>query len=158
MHRWSLPVVLVAALGVPAPVSAHPAPFSFVDVRLQPAAVDITVVVHVFDVAYEFDIEPPERLFDAGILEPLAGRLAALLGDRLVVTADGRPLAIEAWSTPEPLPDRQSVRVQASAALEERPGVVDVMARLFPYDANHQTFLNVYCEPSKRCGPIEAVR
>ena len=144
MHWGGLPVVLVAALGVPGLVSAHPAPFSFVDVRLQPAAVDITVVAHVFDIAHELDIAPADRLFDPAVLGPYAERLAALLGDRLAVTVDGRPLTIEAWSMPEPLPERRSVRVRARVALEARPGVVHVSARLFPYDANHQTFLNVY--------------
>ena len=142
---WSgLPVVVVAVLGIGAPAAAHPAPFSFVDVRIHPTAVDITVVVHVFDVAHALVIEPPERVLDPAILGPRAQSLAALLGDRLHIAADGRRLALDTWSTVEPLPERQSVRLHARRDLGRGPGVVEVSADLFPYDEQHQTFLNFY--------------
>jgi hydrogenase/urease accessory protein HupE len=145
LTAWrQMPVALVAALGLAGPALAHPAPFSFVDIRLQPSTVEIAVVAHVFDLAYELDIEPPDRLFQPGVLAPHLDRVAALLRDRLLVSADGRPLAIGAWSAPELLPDRQSVRFRVRAALDAPPGIIEVSARLFPYDSNHQTFLNVY--------------
>ena len=64
--------------------------------------------------------------------------------DRLQVTADRHPLALDTWSAPEPLPDRQAMRLRARGALGRGPGLVGVSAHLFPYDAAHQTFLNVY--------------
>lgn len=136
----------VAACGAGTPVFAHPAPFSFVDVRLQGASVDVEVVVHAFDVAYELGIQPPARVLDAATLGSVTRRLAALLGERLRMTVDGRPLTFGTWSTAEPLPDRQAVRLRARATLGRPPGAVAVSARLFPYDDAHQTFLNVYDE------------
>ena len=137
-------LVAVALCGVVTPAGAHPAPFSFVDVRIYPTSVDIEVVVHAFDVAYELEIDPPDRVFDPATLGPQGGRLAALLRDRLSVTADGRPLVFDTWSSAEPLPERQSVRLRARSDLVRAPGVIDVSARLFPYDEAHQTFLNFY--------------
>ncbi len=137
-------VGLLAALGVAAPVSAHPAPFSFVDLRIQATSLDIEVVIHAFDVAYELGIDQPDRALDLAVLGPGTQRLAALIRDRLQILVDGRPLPFDTWSTAEALPERQSVRLRAHADLGRPPGVIDVSAKLFPYDEAHQTFLNFY--------------
>ena len=137
-------VGIFAALGGASSVAAHPAPFSFVDVHVHATSVDIEVVVHAFDVAYELGIEPPNRVFDPAELGQHAGRLAALLRDRLVITADGRTLTFDTWSSEELLPERQSVRMSTRGNSARAPGVIEVSAFLFPYDEAHQTFLNFY--------------
>ena len=137
-------VGLLAFLGVAPPALAHPAPFSFVDLRVQGTSLDIEVVIHAFDVAYELGIDPPDGALDPGVLGPGTARLAALLRDRLSITADGRTLVLDTWSSAEPLPERQSVRLRARGELVRAPGVIDVSAELFPYDEAHQTFLNFY--------------
>ena len=137
-------VGLLAVLGVAPPVSAHPAPFSFVDLRIQATSLDIEVVIHAFDVAYELGIDQPDRALDLAVLGPGTRRLAALLRDRLQILVDGRPLPFDTWSAAEALPERQSVRLRAHADLVRSPGVIDVSAKLFPYDEAHQTFLNFY--------------
>ena len=53
-------------------------------------------------------------------------------------------MSLDDWSDPEPLPERQSVRLRARRTLTAAPGAVVVAAELFPYDPNHQTFLNFY--------------
>ena len=149
-RRRRLPVALVSgficalALGRATPAVGHPAPFSFVDVRLQSTAVEITVVAHVFDIAYELGLDPPDRVLAPGVLDPHTARLVGLIRERLQVTADGRALELVDWSSPEPLPDRQSVRFRARAELDGRVGIIAAAAVLFPYDPNHQTFLNFY--------------
>jgi len=145
MRRWLvLLMVVVAILGIVAPVSAHPAPFSFADIRIRPGSIDMVLVVHVFDAAHELGIQPPELLLDPAILGPQAKRLWALLRDRLHVAADRRPLELDTWSSLEPLPDRQAVRLRIHREMGRTPGVLDVSANLFPYDPVHQTFLNIY--------------
>ena len=134
----------VGLLAAAMPATAHPAPFSFVDVRINSTTVDLEVVVHVFDVAYELGVQPPNRVLEPGGLGGRAERLAALLRDRLAITVDGRPLVVESWSDPEPLPERQSVSVRSSVDLGRAPGLVGVTAVLFPYDPAHQTFVNFY--------------
>jgi hydrogenase/urease accessory protein HupE len=137
-------VGLLTALGAASPASAHPAPFSFVDVRIQSTTVDFEVVLHAFDVAYELGLQPPDRVLDPAALGPRADRLGALLRERLRIAVDGRVLDIATWSSAEPLPERQAVRLRARVDLAGEPGLLDVSATLFPYDAAHQTFLNFY--------------
>ena len=119
MKRLCLAAVFAAVICTGAPAAAHPAPFSFVDLRIESSVIDITAVVHVFDVAHELDIQPPDRLLDPAVLKPQAERLAALLRDRLQVVADGQQLTINTWLTPEPLPTDNrfgSVRATTSVA------------------------------------------
>lgn len=126
-----------------APALAHPAPFSYVDLRLQPGLIQGSVVAHIFDVAHDLDIANPERLLDPAFAAQQSRAVAALLAPRLMVSADGQALAPE-WSEIDVIPDRQSIRIQLRFRLTAAPGRVAVDARLFPYDPAHQTFLNIY--------------
>jgi hydrogenase/urease accessory protein HupE len=128
------------------PAIAHPAPFSYVDVRIGPAALEVSLVAHVYDVAHELggaDVSRMQALLDPASLTAQASAVSRLLQDRLHVIVDGRE-PTGTWSAPEPLPDRQSLRLRARYALQRPPGVVSVTALMFPYDAAHQTFVNVY--------------
>jgi hydrogenase/urease accessory protein HupE len=136
--------VLALLLGVAAPVAAHPVPFSYLDILIDPDAVNITLVVHVFDAAHELGVDPPDRLLDPSVLGLQGDQLIALLRSRLQIAAGGRMLTAGVWSAPEPLPDRQSVRLRARYQTGGLPGSMKVTAALFPYDHAHQTFLNFY--------------
>jgi len=125
------------------PAFAHPVPFSYLDLRLQPDAIDGTLVVHIFDVGHDLNIEPAERLLDPAVVSQRAAALMQLLSGRLTVTADGRTL-VPQWSSASALPDRQSVKLSVRFPLAGRPGRLTVAAAIFPYDPNHQTFLNIY--------------
>jgi hypothetical protein len=135
---------VLAVLGAAAPAAAHPAPFSYLDVRLRAGALDVSVVIHAWDVAHELRVEPIERVLDPALLRSCSEAIAALLNGRLQVMVDGAPLGPAAWSLPEPIADRQSIRLRTSYALASPPGVITVSAYLFPYDPVHQTFVNVY--------------
>jgi hydrogenase/urease accessory protein HupE len=135
---------VLALLGAAAPAAAHPAPFSFLDVRLRAGALDVSVVIHAWDIADELQVEPIERVLDPAMLRSSGAAIAALINGRLQVMVDGAPLGAAAWSLPEPIADRQSIRVRTSYALASPPGVITVSAYLFPYDPVHQTFVNVY--------------
>jgi hypothetical protein len=134
-------VVLVLSVNT---VEAHPVPFSYLDLQVQRDAIDGTLVVHIFDAAHDLNVEPPERLLDRQVASEHRSALIALLGPRLAVSADGRALDA-AWSADvEPIVDRQSLRLHVAYRLGVPPGTVSVQAGLFPYDPNHETFLNVY--------------
>src|SRR5512146_3143170 len=98
---------LVALLAMARPAAAHPVPFSYLDLRLDPAALRGTLTVHVFDAAHDLGIDPPERLLDARVAGDRGPALQALLASRVSLTGDGRPLRI-AWEPIEVLADRQS--------------------------------------------------
>lgn len=144
MSRLLLAGIVTALLGAPAPAGAHPVPFSYVDIRIQPAVIDVTLVAHVYDVAHELRVQPIERLLDPSVLAPRGEAIAALLGPRLGLTVDGRPLGAGKWSAAEPLPERQSIRLRARYETGGSSGAITVHASLFPYDPQHQTFLNFY--------------
>jgi len=126
-----------------ASAAAHPVPFSYLDLRVQADAVDGTLVAHIFDVAHDLNVEPAERLLDQAVVSQHAAALVRLLSGRLTVTADGQTL-VPQWSSVSALPDRQSVKLSLRFPLAARPGRLTVAAALFPYDPNHQTFLNIY--------------
>ena len=50
------------------PASAHPVPFTYLDVRVDSRRSTSTLVAHVFDVAHDLGIEPPERLLEPAVL------------------------------------------------------------------------------------------
>ena len=137
-------LALVSFFGVAEPAVAHPVPFSYLDVRIEPGTLDLTLVAHMFDVAHELGIDPPDQLLDPSALDPQGNAVIALLQSRLQITAGGQLLTDGVWSAPEPLPDRQSVQLHVRYKTSSVPGSVTVTAILFPYDPTHQTFLNFY--------------
>ena len=144
MGRPALIGFALVLLGVAAPAAAHPVPFSYVDVRIDPAALDVTIVAHVYDVAHELGIEPVERLLEPSVLASRADAVTTLLRNRFGLLGDGQPLRADAWSAPEALPERQSIQVRARFDAGRPFGMIRVNASLFPYDPQHQTFLNIH--------------
>ncbi len=133
----------VLLLLVAGPAAAHPVPFSYVDLRLGSTAVEGIIVVHMFDAAHDLTVDPPERLLDAELATRSAAALEQLLGPRLRVELDG-VAAVPEWTGIDVVPERQSLRLHVRYPTTRQAGSLVVSAVLFPYDPNHQTFLNVY--------------
>src|SRR4029453_18562907 len=112
-RRMSLATVVAAVVGFAGPAEAHPVPFTYLDLRLQPGSLDISLVAHIIDVAHDLNIVPPEQLLDEAVLRGRSADVVRLLSSRLLLAADGRPVDPAEWSSVEPLPERQSVRLQA---------------------------------------------
>ncbi len=146
IRRLSVAALAAAAavLGVSLPAAAHPVPFSYLDVRNEPDAIEIALVVHVFDVGHDVAVEPPERLLEAELLAQKSAAIIALVRSRLRIEADGESLTESSWLPPEPLADRQSLRLRAAFLVGKPAGAVGVVASLFPYDPKHQTFVNFF--------------
>jgi hydrogenase/urease accessory protein HupE len=136
------------------PVEAHPVPFSYVDVRVQPAAIDVTVVAHIFDLAHDLKVQPPEKLLEPAALDSYGSAISELLRRRLHLEADRAALTDGVWAKPVAVPDRQSIRLQARYGQEGSVGRVDVIAAMFPYDPQHRTFLNFYEDGTIRAQAI----
>ena len=85
-------LVAVALSLVASTAFAHPAPFSYLDLRIQPAAVSGSIVLHVIDIGHDLAIEPADRLLDPAVAVAAQNRIAALLASRLHIIADGREL------------------------------------------------------------------
>jgi len=134
---------LFCVLLLAAPASAHPVPFSYVDLQLQRDAIDVSIVVHIFDLAHDLGIEPIERLLDASVVRERTQAIQAMLTPRFELAADGRVLRPQ-WLEPEILKERQSLKLHIRYATPRPAGVVGLQTVMFPYDPNHQTFVNVY--------------
>jgi hydrogenase/urease accessory protein HupE len=136
---------LVAALLLfAAPVSAHPTPFSYLDVRVNQGYVEVDLVAHIIDIAHDLSIDPPEELLKPEVLSARSGDISKLLAGRFRLRADGTALVAGSWSSAEALAERQSVRISSRFPLRSGPGTIALDAAMFPYDPQHQTFTNFY--------------
>jgi hydrogenase/urease accessory protein HupE len=136
-------VVFVMSLGTAVPALPHPAPFSYLDVRLSGNSVQGTLVLHDFDVAHELKLATSEPLLDPATLRRYMPEVTTLVLERLRMNADGRDLEWEITSV-RPLPDRTAVEIAYRIPLATSVGRLRVTAALFPYDPTHQTFVNIY--------------
>jgi len=141
------PAAIILLLSLASPASAHPVPFSYLDLRLRPNGIDGTLVAHIYDVAHDLRIEPMERLLDPAVVSARSAEIIELLSRGLEVSADGTLLKAT-WSAPEILADRQSLRLRLHFPADRAPGTLAVTASLFPYDPVHQTFVNIYEDDS----------
>jgi hydrogenase/urease accessory protein HupE len=144
MSRCALVGLGMVLVGMAVPVSAHPVPFSFVDVHVRPDAIEVSVIAHVFDVAHDLDVQPPERLLESAVLSSYAEAIATMIKTRLQLSGDGRLLTNGIWSSAEALAERQSIQIRGRFNLGAPIGRVAVATLMFPYDPVHQTFVNFY--------------
>jgi hydrogenase/urease accessory protein HupE len=129
------------ALLLTAPASAHPVPFSYLDLKLDGHGLTGTLTVHQFDLAHDMGIPNPAMAEDARFLKAHEGEIAALFDRRIHLTGS-RPLNL-AWTGIKPLPERDSIQL-SFAAQGPLDGKLTYAGNMFPYDPQHQTFVNVY--------------
>jgi hydrogenase/urease accessory protein HupE len=140
--RWARALLVIALAGSAAAAEAHPAPFSYLDLHLDPSGVRGTLVVHDLDAAHDLAVPAGISLLDPAVAAKYRDPLVALLAPRLTLVFDGRPAGIQ-WGAIDVVPERQSVRLAFTVA-EPRPGRLTIRAYVFPYDPIHQTFINLY--------------
>ena len=134
--------VLAYALFAASTAFAHPAPFSYLDLHLDGSGLSGTLVVHDLDAAHDLGVANADSLLDPATASRYRDALVALLGPRISLTLDNRPVTIE-WGAIDVVPDRQSLRL-AFTVSSFRPGHIGIHAFVFPYDPIHQTFINIY--------------
>jgi hydrogenase/urease accessory protein HupE len=142
-HSHSLARLIVVSLWLAAIARAHPAPYSYLDLRVEQGRLEATLTSHLIDLAHELQVEPPEALLDATLAHSKKESLLNLLRSRLRLEADGRVLDPELVRI-ESLPDRQALALHLRFPTTTARGALRVQCVLFPYDPQHQTFLNVY--------------
>ena len=134
---------IVAGLAVRA--NAHSTPFSYVDVRVQGARIDVTVSAHVVDVAHELGVEAPEMLLQAPEMPDTAGLLGAL-EQRLNLGIDGRAVSCDSRAAPERIVKALTVRWSFACRGSASGHALSLDGPLFPYDPAHLTFVNLYVD------------
>ena len=133
--------IIAAVLCCATHASAHPAPFSYLDVAFRGGAIEGSLVVHVIDIAHELSVTPPERVLDADFLAAERQRILDLITPRISLATD-RPLMIQ-WGAVQPMKEELALRLTYRIP-GEHPGALAIDTNLFPYDPIHQTFVNVY--------------
>ncbi len=81
------------------PADAHPAPFTFLDLRIAQGAIEGSLVAHIFDLGHDLKVDPAERLLDPSVAAQQGAAIAALFAARLTVKANGITLTPQ-WSNP----------------------------------------------------------
>jgi hypothetical protein len=137
----ALAAVLLAAAAAPA--FAHDAPYSFLDLRLTDSGVEGTLTAHVYDLAHEIGLATPESLLNAPRAAAARDTLVALLAPRLAARAEGRPLPLR-WEGVQVNPAKKGLTFRFHADWSRLPGRFDVQGRMFPYDPQHETYVNIY--------------
>jgi hypothetical protein len=143
LRRVGASVLLLSVLVGATPALAHPAPFTYLDLRIERDAIVGTLIAHIFDVGHDLNLEPPDRLLQPSVAAGLAADVIALLAPRITLAVDGRTLT-PSWSNVRPVPDRQALGIDVRYPITAPPGRVALTARFFPYDPAHQTFINLY--------------
>src|SRR5215207_7692147 len=110
MSRIARVLVVATLLLCASPASAHPAPFSYLDLHLDGSGLSGTLVVHDLDAAHDLGVANADTLLDPPTAARYRDALVALLGPRLTLTLDGTPATI-VWGAVEVVPDRQSLRL-----------------------------------------------
>ena len=136
-------LLIATIVGLAAPVFAHPAPYSYLNLRFNNGQLEASLVVHVIDLAHELNITPVEALLDSSRANSLKEAIQNLLRTRLSLAADGQPIEFEALAI-EPIPDQQALSLRLQFQTKTKPVSLSVNCALFPYDPLHQTFINLY--------------
>jgi hydrogenase/urease accessory protein HupE len=126
-----------------AAIVAHPAPFSYLNVSIGEGGLSGRLIVHNLDVAHELKLDDPVRLADPDFVRQQSEALARLLTPRLQFLVDGRPAS---WTggDAKPIAEQDAVEITWRAPALHPAGKLTIVADLFPYDVNHQTFVNIY--------------
>jgi hydrogenase/urease accessory protein HupE len=127
-------------------LSAHPAPFSYLDIVFRDGGIRGTLVIHVIDAAHELGVEPA-GLMNPEVVRQRSQQLGEILRPRILLRSSHR-LEPE-WLSTELLAEDQAIKLTYQIA-DEQPGAVIIDTNLFPYDPNHQTFINIYEGPELR--------
>ena len=144
LPRSLLAAALVLVVGGTA--SAHPAPFSYLDIVFRNGGIEGSLVVHVIDIAHELAVEPG-ALQNPDTVRQEFKRIGDLLRPRIAVRST-RQIQLT-WTDIEALPNDQAIKLRYRIP-DEHPGAITIDSNLFPYDPNHQTFVNIYEESSLR--------
>jgi hydrogenase/urease accessory protein HupE len=139
-------VILVWCLGTIVSVSAHPAPFSYLDVHVDATGLAGRLVIHAADAAYELKLDSPASLAEAAVVDRHRETLARILTGRLRFFVDGRdtPWTVESM---RPVAGQDAIEIVWKTNVTAAPGKLTISTLLFPYDPNHQTFINIYEGP-----------
>lgn len=138
---WLARLIGLLALLLAVPASAHPVPFSYLDLEVGDDQVTGRVRVHLVDLAPVLGLVDPQDLLRPEIRAAHRLRIERYLATRI---AFGRGAFARAeWGEMAVVDENEALQLEF--AIPGRPeGGLSIDTHLFPADPNHQTFVNVY--------------
>lgn len=136
---WVLLAVL--ALLAAAPASAHPVPFSYLDLEVQDDGVQGRVRAHLTDLAPVLGLADPQDLLDPRVRAAHRQRIERYLASRIDFANGGFQRA--EWGPIAVVDANEAIELQFRIPVPPA-GRLPIDTRLFPADPLHQTFVNVY--------------
>jgi hydrogenase/urease accessory protein HupE len=131
----------LVALLLAAPASAHPVPFSYLDLEVHDSAVDGRIRVHLNDLAPILGLDDPQALLDRGVRSAHRAEIERYIASRIAFENGGFQRA--RWGAMTVVDENEAIELTFTI-----PGVPEgalaLDTNLFPADPNHQTFVNVY--------------
>lgn len=124
---------------------AHSTPFSYVDVHVDARVLQLDITAHVVDVSHDLGIAVPESLLEQA-LPPSVSGWGAVLQRRLRLSIDREPVDCGEAGRVDVLKGMQSIRWTYTCRPANGRGAATAIGPLFPYDAQHHTFVNVYLD------------
>lgn len=138
LFRW---IAVLLTLTLAAPASAHPVPFSYLDVEVRDDAIEGRVRVHLVDVAPVLGLSDPQELLDPTVRAAHQEQIKRYLASRLALEADGFRRA--EWGAAQIVDENEALQLEFRIP-GRPPGALSIDTNLFPADPTHQTFVNVY--------------
>ena len=142
-NAWRALAGLLALLSLllSAPASAHPVPFSYLDLEVHDGEIDGRIRVHLVDLAPVLGIEDPSELLQPEVRAASLGEIERYFAARIDFEGDGFRRA--EWGTAAIVDEGAALEIEFR--IPGRPGgALSLDTNLFPADPNHQTFVNVY--------------
>ncbi|MDB6076742.1 MAG: hypothetical protein JWO82_489 [Akkermansiaceae bacterium] len=144
--RRSFFAALLMAVCLTPPGYGHDEPTSFVDVRLSSVGMEVELTASITDLAHDLPQVEPDMLLKPERVDAQRDALAKLVASRLRISASGSggealPLELKEIM---PVPEKRDLRLVLGHAWAAAPETLKVEALMFPYDARHRTFVNVY--------------
>jgi hydrogenase/urease accessory protein HupE len=138
LFRW---IAVSLALTLTAPASAHPVPFSYLDLEVQDTAVEGRIRVHLVDLAPVLGLTDPQDLLDPRVRAAHREAIERYLASRIALEGDGFRRA--EWSEAQVVDENEALQLEFRIP-GRPPGALSIDTALFPADPIHQTFVNVY--------------
>ena len=122
---------------------AHDVSYAHAEVHWLPARVEVELTVHQDDAAMALGVPMPEWFLEDAFLSRAGPALADSLRRRFEMRADGRVLPWR-FAGAHRDPDRRGVTLLLVAPLERPAASLELTGPVFPFVANHETFVNVF--------------
>ncbi|MGH7724139.1 MAG: HupE/UreJ family protein [Candidatus Eiseniibacteriota bacterium] len=139
----------LAAFGFVPRALAHDAPYSYLRLNLANGRLSGSLTAHRFDLANELGLAAPESLASEERVDSLGPIVFPILAGRLRIVADGDTLALRLVGTAAD-DERSGATFDFESPTRGLPSRIEVGGRLFPYDPEHETYVNLYVGDSLR--------